>query len=149
MNRNVEWAFLFLLAGVGIALANFVGFHVGIVESIPGILVLLVLSFLGMLCTKIIPLKLPIVAYVSILGLLSACPISPIRDFVIASVGQINLTAPLTLVGAFAGISISDQLGFFAKQGGKMVVVGVLFMTGSFVLTAVIAQGLLMVTGAI
>ena len=149
MVRNTEWAFLFLLSGAGIVLANFVGFHVGIVESIPGVLVLLALSFLGMLCTKLIPLKLPIVAYVSILGLLSACPISPIHDFVISSVGAINLTAPLTLVGAFAGISISDQLGFFAKQGGKMVVVGVLFVTGSFVLTALIAQGLLMVTGAI
>ena len=147
--RNIEWAFLFLLSGIGIALANFVGFHVGIIESLPGIAVLLVISFLGMLCTKIIPLKLPIVAYVSIIGLLSACPVSPIRDFVVASVGAINLTAPLTLVGASAGISISDQLGFFAKQGGKMVVVGVLFMTGSFVLTAIIAQALLMLTGAI
>lgn len=147
--RNIEWAFMFLLAGVGILLANFVGFHVGIVESLPGVAVLLVLSFLGMLCTKLIPLKLPIVAYVSILGLLSACPISPIRDFVITSVAAIDLTAPLTLVGAFAGIGISDQLGFFAKQGWKMVIVGVLFMTGSFVLTAVISQLLLMVTGAI
>lgn len=147
--RNAEWAFLFVLTGVGIALANFVGFDVGIVESLPGIAVLVAISFLGMLCTKLIPLKLPIVAYVSILGLLSACPISPIRDFVIGSVGAINLTAPLTLVGAFAGISIADQLGFFAKQGWKMVIVGVLFMTCSFVITALIAQGLLMLTGAI
>ena len=149
MMRSVEWAFLFVLSGIGIALANFVGFHVGIVESLPGIFVLIVLSLLGMACTKLIPLKLPIVAYVSILGLLAACPVSPVRDFVINSVSVIDLTAPLALVGAFAGIGVADQLGFFAKQGWKMIVVGVVFMTGSFVLTAVISQLLLMLTGAI
>lgn len=147
--KNTEWAFLFLVSGVGIALANLVGFQVGIVESLPGIAILLVLSFLGMLCTKVIPLKLPIVAYVSVLGLLVAGPWSPVRDFVISSVGLINLTAPLALVGAFAGIGVADQLGFFAKQGWKMIVVGIVFMTGSFVLTALISQLLLTLTGAI
>lgn len=149
MMRSIEWAFLFVLSGVGIALANIVGFHVGFVESLPGICVLIVLSLLGMACTKLIPLKLPIVAYVSILGLLAACPASPVRDFVINSVAQIDLTAPLAIVGAFAGIGVADQLGFFARQGWKMIVVGIVFMTGSFVVTALISQLLLMLTGAI
>ena len=63
--------------------------------------------------------------------------------------GLINLTAPLALVGAFAGIGVADQLGFFARQGWKMVVVGIVFMTGSFVMTAIISQVLLTLTGAI
>ena len=147
--RALEWIFLFILASLGIVLANFVGFHVAIAQSLPGVAVLLVLSVLGMVCTKVIPLKLPIVAYVSILGLLAACPISPVRDFVIDSVAVIDLTAPLALVGAFAGIGVADQLGFFAKQGWKMIVVGLVFMTGSFALTAAISQALLALTGAI
>ncbi|NMM94349.1 DUF3100 domain-containing protein [Bifidobacterium oedipodis] len=147
--RVGEWAFLFALAGVGIILANFVGFHVSPLSSLPGVCVLFVLSMLGMACTKLIPLKLPIVAYVSILGLLAAGPWSPIQDMVVASVNVINLTAPLALVGAFAGIGVADQLGFFVKQGWKMIVVGVVFMTGSFVITGLIAQGLLTLTGAI
>ena len=149
MMRSIEWAFLFLVSGVGIALANLVGFGVGVEQSLPGICVVLVLSLAGMACTKLIPLKLPIVAYVSILGLLVACPFSPVRDFVISSVAVIDLTAPLALVGAYAGIGVADQLGFFAKQGWKMIVVGIVFMTGSFVLTAVISQLLLGLTGAI
>ena len=58
----------------------------------------------------IIPLKLPTVAYCSILGLLAACPISPISKFVIDAAGKINFTAPLTMAGAYAGMSISNQL---------------------------------------
>ena len=149
MMRSIEWTFLFVLSGLGIALASWVGFGTGIADSLPGILVVIVLSLLGMACTKLIPLKLPIVAYVSILGLLVACPLSPVREFVVEAVSKIELTAPLALVGAFAGIGVADQLGFFAKQGWKMIVVGIVFMTGSFVITAVISQALLMLTGAI
>ena len=60
-------------------------------------LVLLVISAAAAFLSWLIPLKLPTVAYCSILGLLCACPISPISEFVIQSVGQINFTAPLTM----------------------------------------------------
>ncbi|OUP49393.1 hypothetical protein [Lachnoclostridium sp. An181] len=147
--RYVEWIVLFILAGLGIALANFVGFQVGFLESLPGILVLLVISLLAVVCTKVIPLKLPIVAYCSIIGLLAACPISPIREFVIDAAGKINFTAPITLVGAFAGMSISDQIKTFVKQGWKMIIIGIFVMTGTFVGSALISQLLLKLTGTV
>lgn len=147
--RYIEWGFLFLLSGIGIALANFVGFKVGFLDSLPGIAILLVISCLGVLASKLIPLKLPIVAYVSIIGLLFASPISPCREFVIASAGKINFTAPLTMVGAYAGMSISDQVKSFARQGWKMILIGVFVMTGTFIFSAMISQAVLSMTGAI
>lgn len=147
--RYIEWAFLFLLSGLGIGLANFVGFHVAFTDSLPGICILLVIAIAGVAVSKIVPLKLPIVAYVSILGLLAASPISPCREFVIASAGKINFTAPLTMVGAYAGISISDQIHTFLKQGWKMILIGIFVMTGTFVFSAIIAQIGLTLTGAI
>ena len=98
---------------------------------------------------KLVPLRLPIVAYCSLLGLLIACPISPVAGYVIESVNKINFTAPLTMVGAFAGISISDQLRTFVKQGWKMIVIGVLVMTGTFLGSAIVAQVVLTLTNAI
>ena len=147
--RYIEWAFLFLLSGLGIGLANFVGFHVAFTDSLPGICILLVIAIAGVAVSKVVPLKLPIVAYVSILGLLAASPISPCREFVIASAGKINFTAPLTMVGAYAGISISDQIHTFLKQGWKMILIGIFVMTGTFVFSAIIAQIGLTLTGAI
>lgn len=130
--RYVEWFVLFVIAGLGIGLANLVGFEVEFFESLPGIAVLLTISMLAVVCTKVIPLKLPVVAYCSLIGLLLACPLSPIREFVIAAAGKINFTAPLTMVGAFAGISIGDQIKTFARQGWKMIIIGVFVMTGTF-----------------
>lgn len=147
--RYIEWAFLFLLSGLGIALANFVGFHVAFTDSLPGICILLAIAIAGVAVSKVVPLKLPIVAYVSIIGLFVASPISPCREFVIASAGKINFTAPLTMVGAYAGVSISDQINTFLKQGWKMILIGVFVMTGTFVFSAIIAQMGLMATGAI
>lgn len=147
--RYIEWVAMFLVAGLGIALANFVGFQVGFLDSLPGIVILLLISLASVALSKLIPLKLPVIAYCSLLGLFLACPLSPVREFVIESAGKINFTAPLTMVGAFAGISISDQLKEFARQGWKMVVIACLVMVGTFVCSAVIANVTLSLTHAI
>ena len=147
--RKQEWIFTLALAGLGMMVANFIGFDVAFSQSLPGVLVLLVISAAAAFLSWLIPLKLPTVAYCSILGLLCACPISPVADFVIQSVGQINFTAPLTMVGAFAGMSISNQLKMFFKQGWKLIIITVLVMTGTFFGSLVVAQVVLGLTHAI
>ena len=147
--RYIEWAVMFVVAGLGIGLANFVGFDVNFMDSLPGILILIAISLVAVVISKLVPLKLPIIAYCSILGLLVACPISPMREGVIEAVNKINFTAPLTMVGAFAGISISDQIKSFLKQGWKMILIGILVMTGTFLGSALIAQIILSLTHAI
>ena len=47
---------------LGIGLANFVGFDVNFMDSLPGILILLGISLVAVLVSKIVPLKLPIIA---------------------------------------------------------------------------------------
>lgn len=147
--KYIEWIFLFVLSGFGIGLANLVGFHVSFMDSLPGILILLAIALAGVAVSRVVPLKLPIVAYVSVIGLLAASPISPCRQFVIEAAGKINFTAPLTMVGAYAGISISDQIRTFVKQGWKMILIGIFVMTGTFVFSAIISQVTLSLTGAI
>ena len=53
--RYIEWAVLFVISGLGIALANFVGFQVGFMESLPGVAVLLIIAFLGLIASRLIP----------------------------------------------------------------------------------------------
>lgn len=147
--RYIEWAVMFIVAGLGIALANFVGFQVNFMDSLPGIAILLLISFASVIISNIIPIKLPVIAYCSLLGLFLASPLSPIREFVIDAAGKINFTAPLTMVGAYAGISISDQLKEFAKQGWKMLLIAALVMVGTFTCSAIIAQIVLSLTHVI
>lgn len=130
--RYIEWLFLLVVGACGTGLANFIGYDVGFLDSLPGLIVLVGISMLAVLCVKTIPLKLPIVAYCAIIGLILAGPLSPIRGFVIDSAAKINFTAPFTMVGAYAGLAIGDQLKTFVKQGPKILIVGLLVMTGTF-----------------
>lgn len=147
--RIKEWIFVLAVTGLGMMTANFIGFDVAFLESLPGVLVLLGIALCAAGLSAVIPLKLPTVAYCSILGLLCACPISPISAFVIESAGKINFTAPLTMVGAFAGMSISNQLKTFLKQGWKLILITILVMTGTFFGSLIIAQVVLKLTNAI
>ena len=147
--RDIEWAVMFLVAGIGIALANFVGFQVNFMDSVPGILILLAISFVSVVISKLVPFKLPVIAYCALFGLLVASPLCPAREFVIEAAGKINFTAPLTMVGAYAGISISDQLKEFAKQGWKKLLIAALVMIGTLTCAAIIAQIVLSMTHVI
>lgn len=147
--RYIEWLFLLVLGACGTGLANFIGYDVGFMDSLPGLAVLVVISMLAVVCTKCIPLKLPIVAYCAIIGLLLACPLSPVREFVITSAGKINFTAPFTMVGAYAGLAIGDQLKAFVKQGPKILLVGLLVMTGTFLGSCIWDSLILKLSGAI
>ena len=147
--RYIEWLFLLVIGACGTGLANFIGYDVGFMESLPGLAVLVIISMLAVVCTKVIPLKLPIVAYCAIIGLLAACPLSPVRTFVIDAAAKINFTAPFTMVGAYAGLAIGDQLKTFVKQGPKILLVGLLVMTGTFLGSCILDSLILKLTGAI
>ena len=147
--RYIEWLFLLVIGVCGTGLANFIGYDVGFMESLPGLAVLVIISMLAVVCTMVIPLKLPIVAYCAIIGLLAACPLSPVRTFVIDAAAKINFTAPFTMVGAYAGLAIGDQLKTFVKQGPKILLVGLLVMTGTFLGSCIWDSLILKLTGAI
>ena len=147
--RYIEWLFLLAVGACGTGLANFIGYGVRFMDSLPGLVILVLISMLAVACTKYIPLRLPIVAYCAIIGLLFACPLSPVREFVITSASKINFTAPFTMVGAYAGLAIGDQLKAFIKQGPKILIVGMLVMTGTFLGSCIWDTLILKLSGAI
>jgi hypothetical protein len=130
--RYKEWLFLLIVCAIGTGLVNWVGYGVSIQKSLPGLIILTAISMLAVILVNVIPLKLPIIAYCSILGLLSAAPFSPIHTWVINSANAIEFAAPFTIVGSFAGLAIGDKLKQFMSQGWKYIIVGMVVMTGTF-----------------
>lgn len=144
-----EWLFFMGVVGAGTVFANFIGFQVPLAESLPGISIMILIALCAAAVKHFVPLNLPTVAYCSIFGLLLACPVSPCADYVISAVAKINFTTPLTMVGAYAGMSISNQLKTFVKQGWRYVIITMLVMTGTFFGSLVVAQVVLRLTHAI
>ena len=120
-------------------------------DSIIGVLLLSAISLIGLTISKFMSrfVKLPSMMYVSLLGLLLACPVSPVKDIVVETTTPVAFLAPATALGAFAGISLGKDLKDFTKMGWKLVLITLFVITGTFIFSALVADIVLKMTGAI
>lgn len=142
---------LLLMVSVIIILTNVIGYKMPVKDSIIGVLLLSAISLIGLTISKFMSrfVKLPSMMYVSLLGLLLACPVSPIKDIVVGTTTPVAFLAPATALGAFAGISLGKDLKDFAKMGWKLVLITLFVITGTFIFSALVADVVLKMTGAI
>ena len=103
----------------------------------------------GVAVSKVIPLKLPVVAYVSIIGLLAACPISRAESLSLKRPERSILLHRSQWWGHMRESPSVIRSALSLKQGWKMILIGVFVMTGTFIGSAVIAQVVMMITGTI
>ena len=142
---------LLLMVSVIIILTNVIGHKMPVKDSIIGVLLLSAISLIGLTISKFMSrfVKLPSMMYVSLLGLLLACPVSPVKDIVVGTTTPVAFLAPATALGAFAGISLGKDLKDFAKMGWKLVLITLFVITGTFIFSALVADIVLKMTGAI
>ena len=142
---------LLLMVSVVIILTNVIGYKMPVKDSIIGVLLLSAISLIGLTISKFMSrfVKLPSMMYVSLLGLLLACPVSPVKDIVVGTTTPVAFLAPATALGAFAGISLGKDLKDFAKIGWKLVLITLFVITGTFIFSALVADIVLKMTGAI
>ena len=142
---------LLLMVSVIIILTNVIGYKMPVKDSIIGVLLLSAISLIGLTISKFMSrfVKLPSMMYVSLLGLLIACPVSPVKDIVVGTTTPVAFLAPATALGAFAGISLGKDLKDFAKMGWKLVLITLFVITGTFIFSALVADIVLKMTGAI
>lgn len=142
---------LLLMVSVIIILTNVIGYKMPVKDSIIGVLLLNAISLIGLTISKFMSrfVKLPSMMYVSLLGLLLACPVSPVKDIVVGTTTPVAFLAPATALGAFAGISLGKDLKDFAKMGWKLVLITLFVITGTFIFSALVADIVLKMTGAI
>ncbi|MBC5650180.1 hypothetical protein [Blautia segnis] len=142
---------LLLMVSVIIILTNVIGYKMPVKDSIIGVLLLSAISLIGLTISKFMSrfVKLPSMMYVSLLGLLLACPVSPVKDIVVGTTTPVAFLAPATALGAFAGVSLGKDLKDFAKMGWKLVLITLFVITGTFIFSALVADIVLKMTGAI
>ena len=142
---------LLLMVSVIVILTNIIGYKMPVRDSIIGVLLLSAISLVGLTISNFMSrfVKLPSMIYVSLLGLLLACPVSPVKDIVIETTTPVAFLAPATALGAFAGISLGKDLKEFVKMGWTLVVITLFVITGTFIFSALVADVVLKMTGAI
>ncbi|BCV23643.1 MAG: hypothetical protein PWP43_1369 [Bacillota bacterium] len=128
---------------------NRIGFKVNPMEAIPGMLVLLGIVISGLVLAKLIPVKLPSIVYISLIGIILTIPGFPGAAWFTAQANKVQFLALCTPVLAYAGIASGKDLDDFKKLGWRIIVVSAFVFIGTFIGSAVIAQLVLKLTGQI
>ena len=135
-----DWTISLAAVIVITGICNIVGYDGHLVESIPGMLILFVISFLGLTVKHFMPGSLPAVTYIGMIGILAAMPASPISEQVIYWTGKVDLMASITPILAFAGVLVGKDWKAFLKIGWQGILVSLLVIFGTFFTSGLIAQ---------
>lgn len=146
----LEWTMLLLIIGGVVVIGNWIGYETFPVDAIPGALVLVAISLVGLIIHRLIPYKkIPSIAYIGIIGLIVALPVMPGSAQLAEWVSNIHLLSITTPILAYAGISVGRSWNAFAKIGWKAVIVGTCVVLGTYLGSALIAEVILRMQGII
>jgi len=151
MLKNIqEWILLFIIVASLVVLGNWVGYDVMPLDAIPGILVLVGVSMIGLIIHKAIPYKgIPSIAYIGILAFIITIPGVPGQEQIVEWTTKVNLLAIATPILAYAGISIGRSWTDFAKLGWRTIIIGMFVLLGTYLGSAIIAEIILRIQGII
>lgn len=144
-----DWIILLIIFSVIVVISNYVGYGRGVFNSFIGMLILSSIALMGILCEKLLPHHISSIVYVSLIGLILACPWSPTSDIIVNYVSNVELLSIVTVFLAYVGIAIGRDWGQFKKLGWRGVIVAVFVITGTYLGSACIAQLVLLFTAAI
>lgn len=145
-----EWVVLFVIVSLLVLVGNWIGYEVMPLAALPGLLVLVGLSLVGLIIHKALPFKkIPSIAYIGILGFIITIPGMPFQEKLVEWTAQVNLLAIATPILAYAGISIGRSWTDFAKLGWKTIIIGMCVLLGTYLGSAIIAEIILRFQGII
>lgn len=142
---NQVWTIL--LIGVIALVGNWIGYQVPPTESLPGILLLAVITLIGMGFTKILPFKSPAIVWISLFAMIATSPFFPGNAFTAAAIGKINLLALATPILAYAGLSLGKDIHLFKQLSWRIVVVSLVVFTGTFLFATLFAEIIFKIQG--
>jgi len=141
--------FILVLIGILSLIGNMVGPKNNIIDAFPGMAILVIISILGIILAKIIPGKIPAVAYIVTLACILTYPGFPCSALISKYMEKVDFLTLNTPILAYVGISIGKDLDSFKKSGWRIIIVSCFVFLGTYLGSAIIAQIILKALGQI
>lgn len=149
VEKNIERLKMLILVAIITLIGQNIGFGISLVNAIPGMIIIIIISMIGLALKDILPLKLPAFAYVSLIALILTMPYLPTSKFILKYTNEVNFLGTTTPILAYAGISIGLSITKLAKISWKLIVIACVVFIGTFFGSAIIAQIVLKIQGII
>ena len=147
--RVLDWIILLVIFSVIVSVGNTVHTHKPFVTALIGMLLLSTMSLVSVILERIVPKHISSIIYVSIIGILLSMPWSPVSGYIVPYIKNVDLVSIVTVFLAYVGVSIGRDWDQFKKLGYRGAIVTCFVITGTYIGSAVIAQLVLLATGAI
>lgn len=131
--KTMEVLAVLIIIGAITLVGNLVGANIPMIDAIPGMIFLIAISIIGVICAKVIPVKIPAVAYVVTIGCIVTIPGFPGATIFNAWAQKVNFLALTTPILAYAGISIGKDLGMLKKTGWRILIVSCIVFIGTYI----------------
>lgn len=141
--------FILIITAILTLAGNFVGPKINPVEALPGMIILVIIAFIGIALAKLIPIKIPSVAYIVTIATVLTIPGGPLAELISAHTAKVNFLALCTPILAYAGIYTGKNIDTLKKTGWKILVLGLFVILGTYLGSAIIAQIILKAIGQI
>ncbi|MFJ7971484.1 hypothetical protein [Psychrobacillus sp. NPDC096389] len=135
----LEKSKVLVLIGIIAILGNWVGYDVSPIAALPGIILIVLFTVIGLSLNVAIP-KIPAVIWISLIALIATTPIFPGNEWIVEQTGKINFMALATPILAYAGLSLGKDLESFKKLGWRIVIVSLVVYTGTFLFATLFAE---------
>lgn len=149
MQKIMEWTWILLIFAAINVLGNVLGYKAAWGDSMIGMLILLLITLAGMAMAEFLPIKLPSIAYITLIAVILSLPAMPFSEFVVQKTSAINLLSITTPILAYAGISIGRNWADFTKLGWRAIVVAAMVFLGTLIGSAIVAEIILRVQGLV
>ena len=127
------------LIGFIAIIGNWVGYDVSPIEALPGMILIVLITVIGLGLNAFIP-KMPSVVWISLIALIVTTPIFPGNEWIVEKTALINFMALATPILAYAGLSLGKDLESFKKLGWRIVVISIVVYTGTFLFATMFAE---------
>lgn len=136
----IEKAKVLSLIGLIAIIGNWIGFKVNPIEALPGMILIVLVTVIGLALTTYLPLKIPAVVWISLIALIATTPIFPGNGWIVEQTSKINFMAIATPILAYAGLSLGKDIEAFKKLGWRIVIVSLVVYTGTFLFASLFAE---------
>ena len=146
-SKVTNWVLTLCIVGIISLFSNWIGYNVMPTDAIPGIIALMGIALLGLILRDIVPLNIPSIAYIGIIGLIITIPGVPGSSHIVDWTEKVDLLSLATPVVADAGVSIGNSWADFAKLGWKTIIIGIVILLSTYIGSALVAEIILKIQG--
>lgn len=141
---------ILIVVGIMILIGQRIGYGISIVEAIPGMILVVIISMLALFIKETAPkIKFPAFAWASLTALILSMPFMPTSEFFLRYTDKVSFLGTTTPILAFAGLSVGNKIQKLKELSWKVVIVAIAVFIGTFFGSAIVAHIVLMMQGII